>query len=254
MKYYFDRSQASRVRKREGRRKIFRLVAALAVLAVLALGLRAGWTWVLKKGALKITSIEVYGQRLVSVQDVSNLVKKNLGRPFWRVDEKEINRSLAQKFPAIKKASVTAWPWGTLKLKVEERRAVAVLESDLRMAIDEEGVVFPDSFSGQLPRLRISGTTPSGRHRAINLITAATELDQNCLVDPGDEEDIKLRLADGTMVHFGNGNFRDKYSRLEEVIKAQNDNGLKSSEIDLRFKDQAIVSGQVAQNQAGQPQ
>ena len=72
-------------------------------------------------------------------------------------------------------------------------------------------------------------------------------------MDPGDEEDIKLRLADGTLVHFGNGNFSDKYSRLAEVLKNQENNGLKSAEIDLRFKDQAVISGQVAQNQAGAP-
>jgi len=253
MKDYFDRGQALRVRKREGRKKRFRLLGALLVLAALSFGLRTGWSWILKKGALKITSIEVYGQRLVSAQDISDLVQKNLGKPFWRVDGKEINKKLTQKYPAVKNASVTAWPWGVLRLKVEERQGMAVLESDSLMAMDEEGVVFPGSFSGNLPRLRILGTSQPGRHRAINLITAAEGLDRECLVDPSDEEDIKLRLADGTLVHFGNGNFSDKYSRLEEVLKTQNNNGLKSAEIDLRFKDQAVISGQVAQNQAGQP-
>jgi hypothetical protein len=118
--------------------------------------------------------------------------------------------------------------------------------------MDEEGVVFSDSFSGNLPRLRILGASQPGRHRAINLITVAANLDRECLVDPGDDEDIKLRLPDGTLVHFGNGHFSDKYYRLEEVLKTQNNNGLKSAEIDLRFKDQAVISGQVAQNQAGQ--
>jgi cell division septal protein FtsQ len=253
MKDFFDRGQALRVRKREGRKKRLRLLALLLVLSGLAVGLRAGWHWVLKKGALKITAVEVYGQRLVSSRDISSLAQSDLGRPFWRVDENGINARLTQKYPAVKKVLVTAWPWGTLRLKVVERKALAVLESDPRMAMDEEGVVFPDSSSGQLPRLRISNTTPAGRHRAINLITAAMGLGPEYLVDPGDEEDVKLRLPDGTLVHFGNGNFRDKYSRLEEVIKTQNDNGLKASEIDLRFKDQAIVTGQVAQNQAGQP-
>ncbi|MDP2807378.1 MAG: FtsQ-type POTRA domain-containing protein [bacterium] len=253
MKYYFDRGQAGRVRKREGRKKRFRFFGVLLVLAALFFGLRVGWTWVLKKGALKITSIEVYGQRLVSARAIADLAQRNIGRPFWKVDGKGINKILTQKYPAIKRASVTALPWGTIRLTVEERQAVAVLESDLQMAIDEEGVVFPDSFSGELPRLRISGTSQPGRRRAINLITAAANLNRECLVDPGDEEDIKLRLPDGTLVHFGNGNFSDKYSRLAEVLKNQENNGLKSAEIDLRFKDQAIVAGQVAQNQAGRP-
>jgi cell division septal protein FtsQ len=253
MKYYFDRGQAGRVRKREGRKKRFRLVAVLLVMAGLAFGLRAGWTWILKKGALKITSIEVYGQRLVSAQAITDMAKQNLGRTFWKVDGKGINKSLTQRYPAIKKISVTALPWGTVRLKVEERQAVVVLESDTLMVMDEEGVVFPDSFSGNLPRLRILGTSQPGRHRAINLITMAANLDRECTVDPGDEEDIKLRLADGTLVHFGNGNFSDKYSRLAEVLKNQENNGLKAAEIDLRFKDQAVISGQVAQNQAGQP-
>ena len=253
MKVFFDRGQAQRVRKREGRRRSLRLFAALAVLSVLAFGLRAGWTWVLKKEALKITAIEVYGQRLVSAQAITNVAQSNLGRPFWRVDRKGIDKKLTQKYSAVKKVSVTTWPWGILRLTLKERQAVALLESDPQMAIDEEGVVFPDSFSAGLPRLRILGTTPPGRHRAINLITAVGILDRECLVDPGNEEDIKLRLPDGTLVHFGNGNFREKYSQLEEVIKTQNNNGLKAAEIDLRFKDQAIVSGQVALNQAGAP-
>jgi len=253
MKHYFDRGQALRVRKREGRKKRFRLVAVLLVLVGLAFGLRAGWTWVLKKGALKITSIEVYGQRLVPTQSITEMASGYLGQPFWKADEKAINKKLTQKFPAIKKVSITTGPWGTLRLKVEERQAIAVLESDTLMALDEEGVVFPDSFSAELPRLRILGTSQPGRHRAINLITAAPDLDRECLVDPGDDEDIKLRLPDGTLVHFGNGNSFDKYSRLKEVLKLQDTNGLKAAEIDLRFKDQAIISGQVAQNQAGQP-
>ncbi|MDO9391412.1 MAG: FtsQ-type POTRA domain-containing protein [bacterium] len=253
MKQYFDRGQALRVRKREGRKKRFRLLAVLLVMAGLAFGLRTGWTWILKKGALKITSIEVYGQRLVSAQAITEMAQRNLGRTFWKVDGKGINKSLPQRYPAIKRTSVTALPWGTLRLTVEERQAMAVLESDTLMAMDEEGVVFPGSFSGNLPRLRILGTSQPGRHRAINLITVADNLDRECTVDPGDEEDIKLRLADGTLVHFGNGNFSDKYSRLAEVLKNQENNGLKSAEIDLRFKDQAVISGQVAQNQAGAP-
>lgn len=253
MKNYFDRGQALRVRKREGRKKRIRLAAALLVLAGLAFSLRAGWTWVLKKGALKITSVEVYGQRRVSVQSISEMAQKNIGRPFWKVDGKGLNKSLTQRYPAVKNASVTALPWGTLRLKVEERQAMAVLESDTLMAMDEEGVVFPDSFSGNLPRLRILGTSQPGRHRAINLMTAAPDLDRECLVDPGDDENIKLRLPDGTLVHFGNGNFSDKLSRLAEVLKNQEKNGLKAAEIDLRFKDQAVISGQVAQNQAGAP-
>ncbi|MBI4726579.1 FtsQ-type POTRA domain-containing protein [candidate division TA06 bacterium] len=253
MKYHFDRGQAGRVRRREGRKKRVRLFAVLLILTTFGFGLSAGWTWVLKKGALKITAIEVYGQRLVPIQGITGAAAAYLGRPFWRVDEKEITKRLTQKYPAFKKVSVTAWPWGTLRLKVEERQAVAVLESDTLMAMDEEGVVFPDSFSGHLPRLRILGTTQPGRRRAINLITAAANLGREALVDPSDEENIKLRLSDRTLVHFGNGNFKDKYSRLEEVIKIQNNNGLKAAEIDLRFKDQAVISGQVAQNQAGQP-
>jgi cell division septal protein FtsQ len=253
MKYFFDRSQASRIRKREGRKKRFRLFSLLLILIGMAFGLRAGWSWILKKGALKITAIEVYGQRLVPAQVIADLAQSNLGRPFWLVDGKGINRNLTQKLPAVKKVSVTAWPWGTLRLKVEERKAVAVLDSDPKMAIDEEGVVFSDGSSAGLPRLMILGTTQPGRHRAINLITAVGTLDRGCLVDPSDEQDIKLRLPDGTLVHFGNGNFQDKYSRMEEVIKAQNNNGLKSAGIDLRFKDQAIVAGQVALNQAGMP-
>jgi cell division septal protein FtsQ len=252
MKQYFDRGQALRVRKREGRKKRFRQVAVLLVMAGLAFGLRAGWTWILKKGAWKITSIEVYGQRLVSCQAIMDMAKQNLGRTFWKVDGTGINKSLTQKYPAIKKISVTVMPWGTLRLTVEERQALAVLESDTLIAMDEEGVVFPDSFSGNLPRLRILGASQPGRHRAINLLIVAANLDRECLVDPGDDEDIKLRLPDGTLVHFGNGNFSDKYYRMEEVLKTQNNNGLKSAEIDLRFKDQAVISGQVAQNQAGQ--
>ena len=178
MKQYFDRGQALRVRKREGSKKRFRLAAVLLVMVGLAFGLRAGWTWILKKGALKITSIEVYGQRLVSAQAITEMAQRNLGRPFWKVDGKGINKSLTQRYPAIKKTSVTALPWGTLRLTVEERQAMAVLESDTLMAMDEECVVFPDSFSGNLPRLRILGTSQPGRHRAINLITMAANLDR----------------------------------------------------------------------------
>ena len=190
-------------------------------------------------------------QIISSPQAIADLAQRNIGRPFWKVDGKGINKILTQKYPAVKNTSVTAWPWGVLRLKVEERQAIAVLESDTMMAMDEEGVVFPGSFSSELPRLRLSGTSQPGRRRAINLITAAESLDRECLVDPSDEENIKLRLTDGTLVHFGNGNFSDKYSRLEEVLKTQSNNGLKAAEIDLRFKDQAVISGQVAQNQAG---
>lgn len=253
MKDYFDRGQAARVRKREGRKKRFRLLAMLLILAGLAFGLKTGWNWVLKNGALRITAIETYGQNLVPVQAITGTASGCLGRPFWKADESEINKLLTQRYPAIKRAKAIAWPWGTLRLQIEERQALAVLESDGKMAVDDEGVVFPDISSGDLPRLRLLGTTQPGRHRAVNLIISAAGLTRECLVDPSNEDDIKLRLPDGTMVHFGNGNFSDKFSRLQEVLKTQDSNGLKAAEIDLRFKDQAVISGQVVQNQVGQP-
>jgi cell division septal protein FtsQ len=243
MRDYFDRKQAVRVKRREGRKKRFKLFVMLMVLAGAAWGLRLAAVQLSRRDSFAVRNIVVHGNKALSCSDVSAQAGNLLGKACWKIDEKALIRKLMQKFPAVKKAGICAWPWGTMVISISERQPVAKLAGDPNMSIDEDGVVFPDSAARELPEIRIAGTNETGRRRGINLIMAGHGLEAGMTVDPECEDNMVLCLDNGTRVSFGNGGFDEKYRRFQELRQDLDNNGSTAAEIDLRFKDQAVATG-----------
>jgi cell division septal protein FtsQ len=243
MRDYFDRKQAVRVKRREDRRKRFKLFIMLLLLAGAAWGLRLAFIQLSKRDFFSVRNIVVQGNNALSCSEISSQAENLIGKAFWKIDKKTLSTKLMKKYPVVRKTDIHVWPWGTMVIAISERRPVAKLAGSPEMGIDENGVVFPDSGAGELPEIRLAGTNETGRRRGINLILAGRGLEPGMTVDPGNEDNIVICLKNGTRISFGNGGFGEKYQRFQELRQDLANSGSTAAEIDLRFKDQAVATG-----------
>lgn len=259
MSNYFDRKSTGRMQKKrqqKGRlKKFFRLV--LFILAV-AGGLY-GYRYCLAAGVFNIKQVNIRGSRMIAAEKVSEIAVSLNGKPFWSADYRGVAAKISKKYPAIKRADFRVWPWGIVDIIIDERKPLAELINDRSLMMDGEGVVFKAenslaSTSGKsksgLPQIKTTGASSTGIWRALRLIESAPWAESDWLFDPSDEADMNLLLPGGVAVHFGNGSFEQGWKKLGEILTDLGKGNLTAREIDLRFKDQAIIKEQaIAQGQ-----
>jgi cell division septal protein FtsQ len=237
---YFDDSSARRVRARNRKRSVLGLVLGLIPLA------GAGWLGTIavdqavRRGWFDLDAVTVSGNRLVSTAEVKAVARCWIGKPFWVADRGRLAAALRKRYPAVRDAGCTVWPWWTLAVTIRERDAVARIESDPSTVVSPEGVFFRDSTENGRPYLRIAGTSDIGRMRAISAVMVCPAPGADWLFDPSDPQDIRV-LAGGTVVHLGNGGFGEAWGKYREIRRDLEQNGTAASDIDLRYRDQGIV-------------
>jgi cell division septal protein FtsQ len=247
MSAYFDRKSAGRLRKQRQKRGRIKAVLVLIMLMIVTGATFFGFNYCLKKGAFNIKEVHISGNRMVDNVGLMSLAETIKGRPFWRSGSRELSGRICRKYPAVKRAAVTAWPWGMADIQITERKPVARLQQDRNLLIDAEGVVFgaAQAVDGceKLPQIAMQGSDKTSVWRSLRLIESAPWVEGDWVVDPSNLEDIKLKLPGGVTVHFGNGAFREGWQKLGEVLENMKNGNLTATEIDLRFNGQAIVKG-----------
>ncbi|MDI6740372.1 MAG: FtsQ-type POTRA domain-containing protein [Candidatus Edwardsbacteria bacterium] len=237
---YFDKSGARRVRTKTRRRSLIkRILGAMLITGSIGLG-KISADWSTRQGWFDISAVTVSGNRLVPAAEVMDVARHWLHKPIWTLDRARLDAALRRRHPAVKAADCMVWPWWTLTVAVREREAVVRLESDPAMVVSPEGTFFRDSGRSDRPSLRIAGTTEAGRMRAIGAVMQCPAPRPDWLFDPSDQNDVKL-LADGTVVHLGNGDFMTAWRKFDEIMRDLGRNGTAASDIDLRYRDQGIV-------------
>lgn len=237
---YFDNSGARRVRSKNRKRSMLGLVLGLVLLSGAGAICKITADRATRAGWFNLDAITISGNRLVSTAEVNAIARYWLAKPFWTADRGRLAAALRKRFPAIEDAGCTVRPWWTLMITIKERDAVARIESDPATVVSPEGVFFRDSTQTGLPFLRIAGTSDIGRMRAITAVMDCPVVQADWLFDPSDPQDIRV-LADGAVVHLGNGDFSSAWGKYQEIRRDLEQNRTAASDIDLRYRDQGIV-------------
>lgn len=201
----------ARSRRRFARRQWARrwLVWRHLLVAVLALGLVVGGTWlVFFSPVLAVDAVDVEGNRTLGEADVREAAAVPSGEPLARLDLDAI-RARVQALAVVRSAEVTrVWPDRVL-VTVEERVAVAVVDIGGRLrGMDADGVIFRDFAHAPagLPRVQTSAETGGEALREAAEVVAALPADLAGRVDHLTVESvdrIELVLRDGRTVMWG---------------------------------------------------
>jgi cell division protein FtsQ len=206
-----------RFARRQWRRRwlAWKYVAVLVLVVALVVG--AAWT-VYFSSVLAVDGVEVTGTAQLQAGEVRAAAAVPTGEPLARVDLDAVRRRV-EAIAEVKSADVTRkWP-DQVRISVEEREAVAVVEiGDRIRGMDDAGVVFRDYRRppADLPRVTVTSDTRSDALEEAAQVIAALPADVADLVDHVQVETvdrISLALRDGRTVMWGSAD--------ESGLKAQ---------------------------------
>lgn len=178
------------------------------VVALLLVALVAGAIWlVFFSSVLAVKVVEVTGEHRLSEAEVRTVADVAEGEQLARLDLDRV-RSRVQALALVRDAEVTRrWP-GTVRIELEERVAIAVVDIGGRLrGLDVDGVVFDDFGTAKgLPRVR---TAPDpGRDALREAAAVISALPQDLArrvdhVEVATVDQIELALAGGRTVVWG---------------------------------------------------
>ena len=200
-----------RSRRRFARRQWSRrwLTWKPVVAVVLLLALVAGALWLVYYSSwLSVRGVDVEGVQQLRAGQVRTAAAVPEGEALARVDLDRI-RARVEALAAVRSADVSRqWP-DTVRIDVQEREAVAVVDiAGALKGMDADGVVFKDYASAPpgLPRVQTgAGTDSDALREAARVITAlpqdlAAKVDH---VEVQTVDEIRLALRDGRTVEWG---------------------------------------------------
>lgn len=228
-------------------------------LLVLALGLVVlANVW---KSDLKVKRVTIEGNRIVETAEIMQLIKVPKNSQLQDVDLMSVRRDiLSHHF--IKDVVVERDLPATLRVTIQERIPLAIINAAEILYLDEDGVVLPHSVSKLLIDLPVlTGMQGEGRlspgatlkqadiQEALKILASSKAVSKDLYhmiseVRLRNGGDIVLYTAErGVPVIFGRGEIASKLVRLEafwnEVVREQGSENLQY--VDLRFEDQVVV-------------
>jgi len=207
--------------------------------------------------------IEVTGNRYVNTSLVTEKFEADLGRSVLRIPLDE-RRAELEAIPWIAQASIERVLPNRLLIELTERTPVAFLRAGNQLAlVDENGVIldrplegdfhFPVAigFDDSMPR-------PDRETRMHLYVQFMKEIDlahpgatdQVSEVNLADAQDLRAAMAGlpgledqaPLQVHFGDGDFGNKYSLLLDNIGQWRASAGRVESVDLRFSRQVVVN------------
>jgi cell division protein FtsQ len=213
------------------------------------------------KSNLTVTKVVVEGNRIVEANEVLQLAQVALGTPMYDVDLAGIRNAVTSNF-FIKDAVVKRDLPSTIRIMVQERSPIAIVNRGDILYLDDEGVVLPHSISKETFDLPIlsgvpaesplkSGTTIKlvDVQEALTILAAAKLVSKELYhliseVRLRNGGDLVLYAAEGGVpIIMGRGDIACKLVRLEafwnEVVRERGPQALQY--VDLRYEDQVVV-------------
>ncbi|MFT4086853.1 MAG: FtsQ-type POTRA domain-containing protein [Gordonia sp. (in: high G+C Gram-positive bacteria)] len=203
--------------RRRGRRRLWRLVLAVLLVAVLG-GLAAAAYY---SPLMSVRSVEVDGTRAVPQDEVLAVAAVPQGRPLLQVDTGAIADRVV-RIRGVETARVDRSYPSTVSITVTERKPLAVVERSGKFGVmDRFGVVYAefssmdelrkDPRSGRtfaaLPRLEVPTPGPKDptTHAVLSVIAALPQwlASQTATVTASTPSDIALHLKSGRTVIWG---------------------------------------------------
>jgi cell division protein FtsQ len=214
-----------RFARRQWRRRWLTLRYVVAAVVLLALAASAVWA-VYFSSFLAVRGLQVEGASGSGTAEVRAAADVPTGAPLATVDLDRV-RSRVEALAGVRSADVTRqWP-DTVRVVVEERVAVAVVEigGEVR-GMDATGVVFEDyrRAPAGLPRVRTSTATRTDALEEAAEVIAALPDDLAGRVDHVAVETvdrISLVLRDGRTVAWGSSEDSDTKARVLDALLAE---------------------------------
>ncbi len=239
-------------------RRLIRVVGLVAG-ALLVLTVQAGGVaWLLTTPRFAIRAVEVRGASRVTVQQILDAAGVPAGTNLWRLDSSAVIARV-EALPEIRRAELVRDLPDRVTILVEERRPFTLVHGNRLHWLDEEGrLLGEESRAVTSPAPVITGlneeeiaqmrTAPTAKARAaIALIRAllrsgsplAAEISE---IDMSRREGPVLYTVDGIEVRLGAEEWEERLARLEGVLAQVARQGLPVNAIDLRFRDQVVLT------------
>lgn len=198
------------------------LVVVLVLVALVVGGIWAVWfsSW------LAVRGVAVVGAEQLSAAEVRTAAAVPAGEPLAGVDLDQV-RSRVEALAGVRSADVTRqWP-DAVRVRIEERVAVAVVDLGGRTrGMDAAGVVFRDYATAPpaLPRVQTSTSTRSDALQEAAKVISALPDDLAPRVDHVEVEtvdQISLVLRDGRLVTWGSSDDSATKAQVLAVLLEQ---------------------------------
>jgi cell division protein FtsQ len=272
---YLRRQKPVEIKRRKfGKRawKTYLRVSAWVVLGTAAAGLAyevAEYLYTSPQMALlHPEQIELAGNHYVSRASVLEAFVADRGRSVLRVPLEE-RRRLLEAIPWVEQATVRRALPNRIQVEVVERTPVAFLRQGAELAlVDAQGVILERPLEGDFHFPVVSGIDAGMRReerarRLQMLVAFLQDVDRARVgagelvseVDLSDAADLRATLerlpagsvadaaaAGPIVVHFGNGDFQNKYRVLLENIGQWRATAGRVDSVDLRFNGQVVVN------------
>jgi cell division protein FtsQ len=234
-----------------------RLGVAAAVLLVFGLQALAV-RWLLTAPRFAVATVEVRGASRVSAERVLTAAGIAPGTNIWRLGPDAVAARVAA-LPEIRRAEVVRELPNRVAILIEERRPFTLVHGGRLHWLDEEGRLLGEEHQAVTPPVPvITGlteeelaslrTAPSAKvHAAIALIrmllqngsALAAKISE---IDMSRREGPVLYTVDGIEVRLGTEDWGERLARLEGVLAQVAAQEESVSAIDLRFRDQVVLT------------
>jgi len=258
---FIARQRVGRGRRRRGHGRLAR-VARVTGLVVLALSTVAGAAftvhWLSTSPRFTVARIDVDGASRVDADRVRSAAAIPSDANLWRLDPSSVAARVAA-LPEIRRAEVIRRFPNRVVILVEERRPFTLVHAGRLHWLDEEGRLLGEVPQAVAPAVPVvSGLSeaelasmrddPSPRAReAIALIRTllrsgsalAAEISE---IDVSRGDGPVLYTADGVEVRLGSEEWEERLARLERILRQVGRDGESVRAIDLRFRDQVVLT------------
>lgn len=248
-----------RHRARLGIRALRVLLRALVLgltLTGLAVAGFVAWDWVRRTPLLATRAVEVAGARRLDEATVRAAAAIEPGTNLLAVDVAATEARLAG-LPGVRRAHVVRHLPGRVTVLLEEREPYALVNAGGLHWVDAEGyLVTTDARPGAIGLPILSGigapapgtAEPSEGLRAGLALLHVLERTSGRLAARVSEIDLArahgpvLYLVDGIEVRLGTDAWSDRLARLDGVLGELDARGERVASIDLRFRDQVVLT------------
>jgi cell division protein FtsQ len=237
-------------------RLFVRAVALGLVLTGLAVAALVAWDWVLRTPLLAIRAVEVAGVHRLDEVGVLAAAGIEPGTNLFALDVLAAEARVTS-LPGVRRAHVVRHLPGRVTVLVEEREPHALVNAGGLHWIDAEGyLVSTDVRPGStgLPILTGTGAPAPGTAEPPESLRAGLALlhvlqrTSRRLAARVSEVDLSrahgpvLYLVDGIEVRLGADAWGDRLARLDGVLGDLDARGERVASIDLRFRDQVVLT------------
>jgi cell division septal protein FtsQ len=231
------------------------LVLGLTLTGLAVAGIVA-WDWVRRTPLLATRTVEITGARRLDEAAVRVAAAIEPGMNLFAVDAAAAEARVAD-LPGVRRAHVVRHLPGRVTILLEEREPYALVNSAGLHWVDAEGyLVTSDARPGAIGLPILTGigapapgtASPSEGLRAGLALLHVLQRTSGRLAARVSEIDLArahgpvLYLVDGIEVRLGTDAWSDRLARLDGVLGDLDTHGERVASIDLRFRDQVVLT------------